>query len=73
MTTYAVAKPRSAILTSGCTRSWARDHVARGYFPRGSIWFPGSVRGRPDLGDLFAPDPDWRGATPILPAPELER
>lgn len=57
---HPIRPPRSRILVAGCTRSWAIDRIRRGYAPKGSIWYPGSFDRRPELGDLFAPDPDWR-------------
>lgn len=65
---YTYRQPRSKILLSECTSAWARDQVRRGAFPKGSIWVPGSTTGqdaRPDLGDLFAPDPLWKPPVPL--------
>lgn len=65
---YTIRQPRSAILAQECTRSWARTQVERGAFPRQSIWYPGCCEGataRPDIGDLFGPDPTWKHARPL--------
>lgn len=57
--THPVRPPRSRIIIAGCTRAWALDRVARGYAPKGSIWFAGAPGRRAHLGDLYEPDPDW--------------
>lgn len=60
--------PNSKIIEAHCTRDWARQLVDQGVHPRGSIWCPGGLNERPDIGDLYGPDPDW---TPAVPWPPI--
>lgn len=68
---YGYRPPASKIIEGNCTKEWARQLVEQGTHPRGSIWCPGSLtdgagdRARPDIGDLYAPDPSWAGAFPL--------
>ena len=65
---YRLPIPKSKVLVRECAKEWAREHVALGRAPKGSIWIPGEVRENPGLGDLHGPDPDWVfDATPINP------
>lgn len=68
---YGFKQPKSKIIERKCTKEWARQLVQQGVHPRGSIWLPGPLssgdgeRGRPEIGDLYGPDPDWRRPTPL--------
>lgn len=63
---YGYMSPRSKVIERGLTKDWARSLVQNGAAPRGSIWCPGSLsEGNPDKGDLYGPDPDWKGPWPL--------
>lgn len=63
---YGYNPPRSKLIKRGCTKDWARSLVDNHAAPRGSIWCPGSMsEGKPDIGDLYGPDPDWKGPWPL--------
>lgn len=66
---YYYRQPASRIIERKCTKGYAFGLIDRGIHPRGSIWCPGPLDDRPDIGDLFGPDPSWRPAKPI-PKPE---
>lgn len=59
--------PRSKVLERRCTKSWAWNLIGNGVHPYGSIWVPGPIGERPDVGDLYAPDADWELPTPWPP------
>lgn len=62
---YTMRQPRSDVLLAECTKEWARKQVRAGAYPRQSIWYPGCCEGagaRPEIGDLFGPDPSWQPA-----------
>lgn len=69
---YGYRAPRSRILEKRCTKDWARRLVEQGVHPRGSIWCPGPIDDRPDIGDLYAPDDTWKPAVPLVPANDIE-
>lgn len=70
---YGYRPPRSRIIEKRCTRDWARRLVETGVHPRGSIWCPGSIDDeRPDIGDLYAPDAEWKRAVPLVPGNDDE-
>lgn len=52
--------PISKILEKRVTKEYARRLVDNGVHPRGCIWIPGSANDKPEIGELFAPDPDWK-------------
>lgn len=62
---YGYRQPKSAVLERRCTKEWARQLVNQGVHPRGSIWCPGSLNDKPEIGDLFGPDDDWKPARPL--------
>lgn len=68
---YVYSSPKSKILEGKCTKDWARQLVNQGVHPRGSIWCPGPLKGldgeeaRPDIGDLYGPDDEWKPAKPL--------
>lgn len=53
--------PKSKIVERGCTKDFARQLVRNGRAPKGSIWCPGMFGENPVKGDLYGPDPDWKG------------
>jgi hypothetical protein len=59
---YGYKAPKSKILERNCRKEWAFQLIDQGVHPRGSIWCPGDFMDRRDLGDLFAPDPEWQPA-----------
>lgn len=61
---YVYRKPTSELLERNVTKEFAFRLIDQGVHPRGSIWCPGSLDDRPDIGDLFAPDPAWKPARP---------
>jgi len=63
---YGYHPPRSKVVERKCTKDWARQLVHQGIHPRGSIWCPGEITGKPEIGDLFGPDPWWRNAVPLI-------
>lgn len=63
---YSYRPPRSAIIQRDCTKPFAQRLVNERMFPSGSIWCPGSVGDRPDIGDLYGPDGGWEGPKLIL-------
>lgn len=63
---YRYRAPKSAVLERRCTKDWARQLVNQGVHPRGSIWCPGPVSDKPEIGDLFAPDENWKEAVPLF-------
>ncbi|WP_149299138.1 hypothetical protein [Aureimonas fodinaquatilis] len=70
---YDYRQPRSSVILRECTKSFAREQVNRGVHPKGSIWVPGNCEGshaRPEMGDLFGPDPAWKPATPLNAVPD---
>lgn len=68
---YGYHPPKTNIIERRCTKDWARQLVNQGVHPRGSIWCPGALssgdgeRGKPEIGDLYAPDPEWKNAFPL--------
>lgn len=52
--------PKSKIIERRITWEYGRQLVDNGVHPRGSIWLPGDVLDHPEIGDMFAPDPDWQ-------------
>lgn len=70
---YGMRQPRSPVLVAECTKSWAWQQIQAGAYPKGAIWYPGCCEGagaRPDIGDLFGPDPNWKPARPIDAVPD---
>lgn len=63
---YGYHPPRSKVIERKCTKDWARQLVHQGVHPRGSIWCPGSITDKPEIGSLFGPDPEWRSAVPLV-------
>lgn len=65
---YGYRPPESKIIERRLTKDRARQLVKQGVHPLGSIWCPGPLTkgdgdpGKPEIGDLYAPDPEWRGA-----------
>ncbi len=59
---YGYKAPKSKIIERNCTKEWAFRLIDQGVHPRGSIWCPGDFMERRDIGDLFAPDPEWQPA-----------
>jgi hypothetical protein len=67
---FGFRKPNSKLLEPTCTKEWGRQLVDHGAHPRGSIWVPGPLfeegkRARPNIGELYAPDPEWKHAVPL--------
>jgi hypothetical protein len=62
---YGYYPPNSDIVERSCTKEYARSLVDRGFRQRGCIWCPGGINDRPDIGDLYGPDPDWKGPWPL--------
>lgn len=62
---YSYSAPKSKVIEKRCTKEWAFRLIDQGVHPRGSIWCPGDVREKPEIGDLYGPDPDWKPATPL--------
>lgn len=58
-------KPNAPLLERNITKEYAFRLIDQGVHPRGSIWCPGPLDNRPDIGDLFAPDPKWKPARSI--------
>lgn len=59
-TGYSYQMPSSKLLERKVTKEYGRQLVDNGVHPRGSIWVPGDPTDRPDIGELYGPDPDWR-------------
>ena len=57
---YSYKAPRSRVIERSCTKSFAHSLVRNGVHPAGSIWCPGPIDDRPDIGALFGPDPKWK-------------
>lgn len=57
---YLYRQPKSKQIERGVTKEYGRQLVDSGIHPRGSIWLPGDPESRPDIGDVYAPDPDWK-------------
>lgn len=64
---YAYRRPNSKLIEANCSKDWAWQLCRQGIHPAGSIWCPGGLNERPDIGDLYGPDPDWRHAVPWPP------
>lgn len=62
---YRYKPPRSAIREHGITKERAFNLIDIGVHPRGCIWCPGSLNDRPEIGDLFGPDPAWQPAVQL--------
>lgn len=62
---YRYKPPKSAMLKRSITKGDAWDGIEAGYWPRGSIWCPGQIGEKPELGDLYGPDPDWADPVPL--------
>lgn len=59
---YGYRQPRSQVVLAECTKAFAFGRIASGAYPKGCIWVPGPCSGRdarPEVGDLFGPDPAW--------------
>lgn len=56
---YRYTTPKSKVVERNLTKEYGRQLVDHGVHPRGCIWLPGDFFDRPDIGDLFGPDPDW--------------
>lgn len=64
--TYGYQRPKSRILIRGIVKDVARQYVENRVAPRGSIWCPGDIMGdRPDIGDLYGPNPAWQRPWPL--------
>lgn len=63
-------KPVSRLLERNVTKEFAFRLIDQGVHPRGSIWCPGPLDSRPDIGDLFAPDPSWKRPIPCDQQPD---
>lgn len=59
-TAYSYKVPKSKLLERKVTKEYGRQLVDSGVHPRGSIWLPGDPTDRPDIGELYAPDPEWK-------------
>jgi hypothetical protein len=64
-TIYRYRMPKSQMLERNCSKDWARGLVRQGVHPHGSIWVPGTIGEKPEIGDLYGPDPDWENAVPL--------
>jgi len=64
---FAYRPPDSKIIERNVTKDWAWELIRQGMHPVGSIWCPGQIGDRPDIGDLYGPDPDWQRAVPWPP------
>lgn len=62
---YSYKSPKSELLESRVTKEYGRQLVDSGVHPRGSIWLPGDINDRPDIGDLYGPDPKWKLPVPL--------
>lgn len=69
---YRYRKPNSRLLERNVTKEYAFRLIDQGVHPRGSIWCPGPLDQRPDIGDLFAPDLDWKPAVPLSQTDEFK-
>jgi hypothetical protein len=65
---YRYKPPKSAILKRGIMKGDAWDAIENGVYPRGSIWCPGPIGDKPEVGDLYGPDPTWQRAVPLKAA-----
>lgn len=62
---YGYHAPKSRILKRGIIKDHARNLVAQGVYPKGSIWCPGDIMENPVFGDLYGPDDEWERAFPL--------
>ena len=62
---YGYKPPKSKIIEKRCTKEWARRLVDEKVHPRGSIWCPGAIGDKPEIGDLYGPDDQWQNAQPL--------
>jgi hypothetical protein len=62
---YAYRQPKSKVIERKIGKEYARQLVDVGVHPRGCIWLPGDPQDKPEIGDLFAPDPEWKRPTPL--------
>lgn len=57
---YSYKSPKSPLLERKVTKEYGKRLVENGVHPRSSIWLPGDPESRPDIGDLYGPDPEWK-------------
>lgn len=57
---YSYRTPKSKLLERDLTKEYGKRLVDGGVHPRGSIWLPGAIGEKPEIGDLYGPDPDWK-------------
>ena len=62
---YGYHAPKSRVIQRNVTKDYARQLVAQGVYPRGSIWCPGDISENPAFGDLYGPDERWEPAFPL--------
>lgn len=62
---YSYLRPNSKLLAKNITKNQVVEGRGGGIYPPGCIWCPGPLGDNQDFGDLYAPDPAWRGAWPV--------
>lgn len=62
---YGYHPPKSKVIERNCGKEWAFRLIDQGIHPRGSIWCPGDINDKHEIGDLYGPDPDWKEAFPL--------
>lgn len=63
---FGYSSPHSKIVARKCTKDYGAQLVRNGAIPHGSIWCPGPINDHPEIGDVYGPDPNWRGAKPLF-------
>lgn len=64
---WAYRAPTTKVIQRNVTREYGRQLVNGGVLPHGSIWCP-NAEGERHFGDVYAPDPYWKGPTPWPPS-----
>lgn len=62
---YAYNRPNSNVIARNITKDQVREGRGGGLFPPGCIWCPNPYGDDQTWGDLYGPDPSWRGAWPV--------
>lgn len=62
---YGYKPPKSQIIHRKITKDEAWRLLDMAAYPVGSIWCPGPIDDKPEVGDLYGPDPDWKRAVPL--------
>lgn len=62
---YNLNLPKSKIIARKVTKEDTREGRRCGIYPPGCIWRPGYTDDEPHIGDVYAPDPDWKPSKPL--------